>query len=78
MEAVNGDGDVGSKRFPGYCGVGGPHVHGHLLDMGQQALLPGTLQVRQYRGFFPVFQHFQDTLVVMIDNHGDVLLVLFF
>lgn len=27
---------------------------------------------------FAVFQHFQHTLVVMIDDHGDVLLVLFF
>jgi hypothetical protein len=44
----------------------------------QQPLPAGPLQLRQDRGFFAVFQHLQHALVVVVHDHGDVLLALFF
>ena len=58
--------------------VGGPHVDRDFFDVCQQATLTALLQIPGNRGLFPVFEHIQDTMIVMIHDHGDVLLVFFF
>jgi hypothetical protein len=78
VETIDGDDHVVAEHFPRRGHIGIPHVGGYFFHLRQQALVLGPGQVGHHRGFFAVCQHLQHTAVIMIDDYGDELAMLFF